>query len=81
MTALSKRTSELGKENAFTVLAEVNERLREGAGIKNFCICQPDFDTPEHIKEAAIKAIKGGKTGYWLHVTCWHFRTSTSSSS
>jgi aspartate/methionine/tyrosine aminotransferase len=64
MAGLSKRTSELGTENAFTVLAEVNKRLREGADIKNFCIGQPDFDTPEHIKEAAIKAIREGKTGY-----------------
>ncbi|MFP3985033.1 MAG: pyridoxal phosphate-dependent aminotransferase [Candidatus Bathyarchaeia archaeon] len=64
MVNLSKRTSELGTENAFTVLAEVNKRLREGADIKNFCIGQPDFDTPDHIKQAAIKAIKEGKTGY-----------------
>ena len=64
MTGLSKRTNALGTENAFTVLAEVNKRLREGADIKNFCIGQPDFDTPENIKQAAIKAIKDGKSGY-----------------
>ena len=64
MVNVSKRTESLGTENAFTVLAEVNKRLREGADIKNFCIGQPDFDTPENIKQAAIKAIKEGKTGY-----------------
>jgi aspartate aminotransferase len=64
MTNISRRTSELGTENAFTVLAEVSRRLREGADIKNFCIGQPDFDTPENIKQAAIKAMKDGKTGY-----------------
>jgi aspartate/methionine/tyrosine aminotransferase len=54
----------LGTENAFTVLAEVNKRVRAGADIKNFCIGQPDFDTPENIKQAAIRAIREGKTGY-----------------
>lgn len=30
----------------------------------NLGIGQPDFDTPEHIREAAIRAIREGKTGY-----------------
>ena len=64
MLNISKRTDELGTENAFTVLAEVKKRTREGADVKNFCIGQPDFDTPENIKQAAIIAIKEGKTGY-----------------
>jgi aspartate/methionine/tyrosine aminotransferase len=45
-------------------LEEVNELCGKGEDIINFCIGQPDFDTPEHIKQAAIKAIKDGKTGY-----------------
>jgi len=49
----SGRTDELGTEDAFTVLAEVEKRLREGADVKNFCIGQPDFDTPENIKQLA----------------------------
>ena len=64
MLEVSDRTRSLGTENAFVVLKEVNELIREGKDIVNFCIGQPDFDTPEHIKEAAIKAIKEGKTGY-----------------
>jgi len=64
MVEISERTRELGTENAFVVLKEVNELLRQGKDIVNFCIGQPDFDTPEHIKQAAIKAIKEGKTGY-----------------
>jgi aspartate/methionine/tyrosine aminotransferase len=64
MVSISGRTDSLGTENAFTVLAEVSRRLRDGADIKNFCIGQPDFDTPENIKQAAIKAMKEGKTGY-----------------
>ena len=61
---VSKRTLGLGTENAFVVLAEVNALLREGKNIVSFCIGQPDFDTPQNIKDAAIKAINEGKTGY-----------------
>jgi aspartate aminotransferase len=35
-----------------------------GPGAINLGIGQPDFDTPEHIKEAAVVAIREGKTGY-----------------
>ena len=64
MLGISERTRNLGTENAFVVLKEVNELISQGKDIVNFCIGQPDFDTPEHIKEAAIKAIREGKTGY-----------------
>ena len=64
MLEISNRTLNLGTENAFVVLKEVNDLKRSGHDIVNFCIGQPDFDTPEYIKEAAIKAIKEGKTGY-----------------
>ena len=64
MLGISERTRSLGTENAFVVLKEVGDLIRQGKDIVNFCIGQPDFDTPEYIKEAAIKAIKEGKTGY-----------------
>jgi aspartate aminotransferase len=35
-----------------------------GPGSINLGLGQPDFDTPAHIKEAAITAIREGKTGY-----------------
>jgi len=35
-----------------------------GPGAVNLSIGQPDFDTPGHIKEAAIRAIERGMTGY-----------------
>lgn len=64
MLDISKRTKDLGTENAFTVLKEVNDLRAEGKDIVNFCIGQPDFDTPSYIKQAAIKALEDGKTGY-----------------
>jgi aspartate/methionine/tyrosine aminotransferase len=64
MLDISERTKSLGTENAFVVLKEVNELVSQGKNVVNFCIGQPDFDTPEYIKQAAIKAIREGKTGY-----------------
>jgi aspartate aminotransferase len=64
MTQLSRRSAALGTENAFVVLAEVNALARQGKDIISFCIGQPDFPAPQHVQEAAIRAIKGGKHGY-----------------
>ena len=61
---LSRRAQSLGTENAFVVLAEVNKLVAEGYDITSFCIGQPDFPAPDHVQEAAIAAIKGGKHGY-----------------
>lgn len=64
MTQLSQRALGLGTENAFVVLAEVNKLIREGRDIISFCIGQPDFPTPQHIQQAGMQAITGGKHGY-----------------
>jgi aspartate aminotransferase len=64
MLSLSKRAETLGTENAFVVLAEVAELVAKGGDVVSFCIGQPDFLTPEHIRDAAIRAINEGKHGY-----------------
>ena len=64
MADVSRRAQELGTENAFVVLAEVNKLIREGRDIVSFCIGQPDFHTPVNIQDAAVKAIREGKHGY-----------------
>jgi aspartate/methionine/tyrosine aminotransferase len=64
MLALSNRARELGTENAFVVLGEVNKLVGEGKDIVSFCIGQPDFPTPQHISLAGIRAIVEGKHGY-----------------
>ena len=64
MPTISRRAESLGTENAFVVLAEVNALARQGKEIISFCIGQPDFPAPEHVQEAAIRAIRGGKHGY-----------------
>jgi len=54
----------IGEENAFAVLAKANQLANEGMDVINLGIGQPDFSTPEHIVEAAIKALKDGHHGY-----------------
>jgi len=58
------RVSRLGTETAFTVLAEV-ERLRAaGRDVVSLGIGDPDFDTPEHVRDAAKRALDAGRTHY-----------------
>jgi aspartate/methionine/tyrosine aminotransferase len=54
----------IGEENAFAVLARANALIGQGRDIINLGIGQPDFRTPEHIVEAAIKALRDGHHGY-----------------
>ena len=54
----------IGEENAFAVLARATELAGQGRDIVNLGIGQPDFPTPPHIVEAAIKALKDGHHGY-----------------
>jgi aspartate/methionine/tyrosine aminotransferase len=64
MLSLSRRARELGTENAFVVLGEVERLVAEGKQVLSFCIGQPDFVTPESIRMAAVRAIADGHTGY-----------------
>ncbi len=54
----------IGEENAFAVLARANQLAAAGRDIINLGIGQPDFRTPDHIVEAAIKALRDGHHGY-----------------
>ncbi|MEM9732736.1 MAG: pyridoxal phosphate-dependent aminotransferase [Pseudomonadota bacterium] len=54
----------IGEENAFAVLARATQLAAEGKSIINLGIGQPDFPTPPHIVEAAIKALRDGHHGY-----------------
>jgi aspartate/methionine/tyrosine aminotransferase len=54
----------IGEENAFAVLARATQLAHQGRDIINLGIGQPDFRTPDHIVEAAIKALRDGHHGY-----------------
>jgi aspartate aminotransferase len=56
--------SRLGTESAFEVLARAKALEASGRSVINLGIGQPDFQTPPHIVEAAIKALRDGHHGY-----------------
>ena len=58
------RLTQLGTENAFTVLTEVNRLKAAGRDIISFAIGEPDFTTPENIKQACIQAIQDNHAQY-----------------
>jgi aspartate aminotransferase len=64
MTMFAKRMSRLGTESAFEVLARAKALEAKGKKMIHLEIGEPDFDTPDNIREAAVKAIWGGYTHY-----------------
>ena len=54
----------IGEENAFAVLARAQALAAGGHDIINLGIGQPDFRTPDHVVEAAVKALRDGHHGY-----------------
>lgn len=61
---ISSRVSSLQAEAAFAVLERAKMVERTGVDVVHFEIGEPDFDTPQHIKEAGIEAIRRGETHY-----------------
>ncbi|MGE8940715.1 pyridoxal phosphate-dependent aminotransferase [Leptospira interrogans] len=64
MLQLAENLGRLGTETAFEVLARAADLQRQGHDIINLGIGQPDFQTPQHIVEAAVKALRDGHHGY-----------------
>ena len=64
MTQLASRQADLGTETAFETLAKAKELERQGKSIIHLQIGEPDFDTPEHIRDAAKQALDDGFTHY-----------------
>ncbi len=62
--ALAAAVGRLGTESAFEVLARAEALRRQGRDVINLGIGQPDFPTPPHVVEAAIKALRDGHHGY-----------------
>lgn len=62
--AIANRVFKLRGEGAFEVLARVKKLEKTGKHIIHLEIGEPDFDTPENVKEKAIEAIREGHTYY-----------------
>lgn len=64
MPQLAERLERLS-ESATLKMARLSRELKDqGANIINLSLGEPDFDTPQHIKDAGIKAIQDGITNY-----------------
>ena len=61
---IADAVSRLGSESAFEVLARAKALEAEGKRVVHMEIGEPDFDTPAHIKEAGIQAIRDNYTHY-----------------
>ncbi|NIA67256.1 pyridoxal phosphate-dependent aminotransferase [Pelagibius litoralis] len=64
MYQLATAVGRLGTESAFEVLARAKQLELQGKSIINLGIGQPDFQTPGHVVEAAVKALHDGHHGY-----------------
>jgi len=61
---LSRRASELTESATLAVSAKAAELASRGIDVISFGAGEPDFDTPEHIKDAAWAALRDGQTKY-----------------
>jgi aspartate/methionine/tyrosine aminotransferase len=56
--------SRLGTETAFEVLARARALETQGRHVVHLEIGEPDFDTPAHVVEAGVQALRAGHTHY-----------------
>lgn len=61
---LARRMQRLGTETAFEVLGRARALEAQGRDIVHLEIGEPDFDTPENVIDAGVKALKNGWTHY-----------------
>jgi len=61
---ISQRAKKVAPSATLAVTNRAKELKAQGIDVVGFGAGEPDFDTPEYIKEAAIKALKEGKTKY-----------------
>ena len=64
MNTLNKRLAQAQPSATYRIIDRVAARRAEGATIISLCAGEPDFDTPEHIRQAGIEAIRNGHTRY-----------------
>lgn len=61
---LSKKAGNINPSITLAITAKANELKSQGVDVVSFGAGEPDFNTPENIIEAAIKAMHDGKTKY-----------------
>lgn len=61
---LADRVAQISPSATLAIDAKAKQMKAEGIKVYNFGVGEPDFDTPQHIKEAGIAAINAGMTKY-----------------
>ncbi len=61
---ISKKIKHISPSVTLAISAKAKSLKKQGVDVINFAAGEPDFDTPDYIKQAAIEAIKGGFTKY-----------------
>jgi aspartate aminotransferase len=61
---LADRAVGISPSPTLSIDAKAKRMIAEGKNVVNFGVGEPDFDTPDHIKQAAIEAIEKGMTKY-----------------
>ncbi|MBP9853500.1 MAG: pyridoxal phosphate-dependent aminotransferase [Candidatus Omnitrophica bacterium] len=61
---INKRILNVLGSSTLAITAKANELKAQGKDVVNFAAGEPDFDTPDTIKKAAVLAIDGGQTKY-----------------
>ena len=61
---ISQRTQDINPSATLAIAAKAKEMRKKGIDVLSLSAGEPDFDTPTHIKNAAIQAINKGFTKY-----------------
>ena len=64
MATISRRAGRVSPSPTLAITAKAKAMQAEGIDVVNFAAGEPDFDTPQHIKDAAIRSLESGFTKY-----------------
>jgi len=64
MISLSERSQNVTPSSTLAITAKINAMIADGVDVVKFGAGEPDFDTPDYIKAAAITALEDGFTKY-----------------
>jgi aspartate aminotransferase len=73
---ISKRAEAVPPSATIAVSSRAKELKAQGVDVVSFGAGEPDFDTPDYIKDAAIKALKAGQTKYTAAAGIIELRTA-----
>ena len=77
MAQISDRVNRLAASATFAMLQKSNELSAQGVDVVNMSVGEPDFNTPDYIKKAAVEAVEQNYSKYspvpgymWLRKAC-----------